>query len=159
MPVVNALSSRYHPTQILADMLTMLEVEQGSSSQVPSLSSLAGRKVAWVGDSNNILNDMLVAYPRIGIHLSVATPPGAAYERDPVVWKTMEKRLAESPGEHGSVQWTNDPAAAVRDADYIATDTWYVRIAALACLRVQDLDGRRGVQGAAPARLCRFPGD
>ena len=129
----------------------MLEVEQGASSQAPSLSSLAGRKVAWVGDSNNILNDMLVAYPRLGIHLSVATPPGAPYERDPIVWETMEKGLAESSGEHGSVQWTNDPAAAVRDADYIATDTWYVHTVALACLHAQDLHGRRSIQGSASA--------
>ncbi|WFD34503.1 ornithine carbamoyltransferase [Malassezia cuniculi] len=113
VPVINALSSRYHPTQILADLLTLVEQEN-----TDDIASLAGRRIAWVGDSNNILNDMLVTYPRLGMHLSVATPTGEAYARDPVVWDVVN--------EHGAnaVSWTHDPAAAVRDADYIVTDTW-----------------------------------
>lgn len=126
VPVVNALSSRFHPTQILADLLTLLEVNAEPGAPLPPLSKLAGLKVAWVGDSNNILNDMLVAYPRLGMHLSVAAPSGEAYARDPVVWDLMEKGLAQMPsGEpKGEVEWCHDPAHAVRDADYIVTDTW-----------------------------------
>lgn len=115
VPVINALSSRYHPTQILADLLTLVEQEQSDD-----ISSLAGRRIAWVGDSNNILNDMLVAYPRMGLHVSVATPSGKAYARDPAVWDVVTKHGANA------VSWANDPAAAVRDADYITTDTWCV---------------------------------
>ncbi|EPQ29891.1 uncharacterized protein PFL1_02564 [Pseudozyma flocculosa PF-1] len=131
VPVVNALSARYHPTQILADLQTMLEVfPTGSSPSVSSnLASLAGLKVAWVGDSNNILNDMLVAYPRLGINLAVAAPKGKAYERDQVVWGTMQDGLAELKRNptgvaSGHVTWSNDPLEAVKDADVIVTDTW-----------------------------------
>ncbi|CBQ73942.1 probable ornithine carbamoyltransferase precursor [Sporisorium reilianum SRZ2] len=129
VPVINALSARYHPTQILADLQTMLEIYAPSSSPT-DLTSLAGLKVAWVGDSNNILNDMLVAYPRLGIHLAVATPKGAAYQRDDLVWGTMQDGLSAlskagtSPVALGQVSWTNDPSEAVRDADIIVTDTW-----------------------------------
>lgn len=132
VPVVNALSARYHPTQILADLQTMLEVlpTSSSSSVSSNLASLAGLKVAWVGDSNNILNDMLVAYPRLGINLAVATPKGKAYERDELVWGTMQDglaQLAKNPTRgisSGHVSWTNDPLEAVKDADVIVTDTW-----------------------------------
>ncbi|PWY98291.1 putative ornithine carbamoyltransferase precursor [Testicularia cyperi] len=132
VPVINALSARYHPTQILADLQTMLEVypTSASSSTSSKLASLAGLKVAWVGDSNNILNDMLVAYPRLGIHLSVATPKGSAYARDELVWGTMQDGLSalsksgSSSVAMGQVTWTNDPLEAVKDADVIVTDTW-----------------------------------
>ena len=126
VPVINALSSRYHPTQILADLLTLLEIEAGPDGALPKLSTLAGRKVAWVGDSNNILNDMLVTCPRLGINLSVAAPPGQAYAKDPVVWEQMEQDLASLPKRlpKGTVEWSHVPTQAVRDTDYIVTDTW-----------------------------------
>lgn len=108
----------------------MLETYPTSSrSALPGgpLSSLAGLKVAWVGDSNNILNDMLVSFPRLGIHLSVATPKG--YERDERVWGTMQDGIRAEQRKGGSVtvadvDWSNDPAVAVKDADIIVTDTW-----------------------------------
>ncbi|KAE8209394.1 hypothetical protein CF327_g6613 [Tilletia walkeri] len=126
VPIINALSARYHPTQILADLLTLVEVYGDSSD--PSLKKLAGLKVAWVGDSNNILNDMLVAYPRLGIHLAVAAPKGDAYKRDEIVWKTMTDALDAGDVlegvSAGKVSWSNDPLEAVKDADVIVTDTW-----------------------------------
>ncbi|WFD20166.1 ornithine carbamoyltransferase [Malassezia caprae] len=126
VPVINALSSRFHPTQILADLLTMLELDGTAHGAPPSLQSLIGKKVAWVGDSNNILNDMIVTYPRLGMHLSIAAPQGPAYERDPVVWDLMQKGLAELPSQHtpGQIEWLHDPHQAVCDADFIVTDTW-----------------------------------
>ncbi|WFD27290.1 ornithine carbamoyltransferase [Malassezia nana] len=127
VPVINALSSRFHPTQILADLLTMLELEAPEGAALPKLAGLAGRKVAWVGDSNNILNDMLVTYPRLGMHLSVATPSGPAYERDPVVWDMMQQGLRDQRAA-GQVEWSHDPQQAVRDADFIVTDTWCVHV-------------------------------
>ncbi|CAO1635899.1 unnamed protein product [Sympodiomycopsis kandeliae] len=125
VPVINALSHQYHPTQILADLLTMLETYGKANSS--DLSSLAGLKVAWVGDSNNILNDMLVAFPRLGINLSVATPKG--YDRDEQVWGRMQDGISaqRQKGSNitlGNVEWTNDPAIAVKDADILVTDTW-----------------------------------
>lgn len=132
VPVINALSARYHPTQILADLQTMLETFPTSSSSKTStkLASLAGLKVAWIGDSNNILNDMLVAYPRLGIHLAVATPKGDAYKRDELVWGTMQDGMSalsssgSLPYALGQVSWTNDPLEAIKDADILVTDTW-----------------------------------
>ncbi|WFD31675.1 ornithine carbamoyltransferase [Malassezia sp. CBS 17886] len=126
VPVINALSSRFHPTQILADLLTLLELEAEPGAPLPPVSSLAGRKVAWVGDANNILNDMLVSYPRLGMDVSIAAPAGAAYERDPHVWDMMLRGLAAQPAHlpKGRVDWAHEPRAAVADADYIVTDTW-----------------------------------
>lgn len=128
VPVINALSSRFHPTQILADLLTMLELDGEAHGALSPLQSLAGKKVAWVGDSNNILNDIIVTYPRLGMHLSIAVPQGSAYERDPVVWELMQKGLADLPSQYtpGQIEWLHDPHQAVRDADFIVTDTWYV---------------------------------
>lgn len=93
------------------------------SAALGCLAPLQGLKVAWVGDSNNILADMLVAYPRLGINLSVAAPKG--YERDEIVWGEMQDGLKE-PTEwtKGQVTWTNDPKEALKDADVVVTDTW-----------------------------------
>lgn len=126
VPVINALSSRFHPTQILADLLTLLENISEPGAPLPSLSALVGLKVTWVGDSNNILNDMLVTYPRLGMCLSVAAPKGDAYAPDPVVFDLMNKGLAAERTDlpQGIVEWTHSPEDAVREADYIVTDTW-----------------------------------
>lgn len=126
VPVINALSSRFHPTQILADLLTMLETMSEPGAPLKPLSALSGLKVSWVGDSNNILNDMLVTYPRLGMDLSVAAPKGDAYAPDQVVFDLMNKGLAaeKSDKPQGAVEWIHDPYQAVRDADYIVTDTW-----------------------------------
>ncbi|CAO1621248.1 unnamed protein product [Parajaminaea phylloscopi] len=128
VPVINALSALYHPTQILADLLTLLEIYAPKGST--DLSSLAGLKVAWVGDANNILYDMLMCFPRLGIELSIATPKG--YEVTDAIWKTMKEGIAaqrssgqfESTTLDGASVVTNDPLEAVRDADVIVTDTW-----------------------------------
>jgi ornithine carbamoyltransferase len=135
--VLNALSARYHPTQILADLQTMIEdpllsvklsaslssTRDSSASGLGCLSPLQGLKVAWVGDSNNILADMLVAYPRLGIHLSVAVPKG--YERDEIVWGEMQDGLREkTEWTKGQITWCNDPKEALQDADVVVTDTW-----------------------------------
>lgn len=137
VPVLNALSARYHPTQILADLQTMAEDEllstkmsrakagtsPDSTASLGALAPLHGLKVAWVGDSNNILADMLVAYPRLGIHLSVAAPK--QYERDEVVWGEMQDGLkVPIPWAKGDVTWSNDPKEALKDADVVVTDTW-----------------------------------
>jgi ornithine carbamoyltransferase len=66
VPVINALSDLYHPLQMLADLVTLQE----------TYNTLDGVSVAWIGDSNNILNSWLVTAPRLGIRMSVATPEG-----------------------------------------------------------------------------------
>lgn len=120
VPVINALSSLYHPTQILADLLTMIE-HFANPFVPPSLHCLHGLKVAWIGDSNNILNDMILAFPRLGINLSIATPSG--YDLDQSVLKLSDK-LHVSEGGDGKITHTNNPLEAVKNADVIVTDTW-----------------------------------
>lgn len=125
VPVINALSHLYHPSQILADLLTMLETYSSSPAE-PSLSSLRGLTVAWIGDSNNILNDMIVSFARLGINLRVATPKG--YALDEAVIRTAEEGLsAERSGGSATkdvLQYFADPLEAVKGADILVTDTW-----------------------------------
>ncbi|CAG8723076.1 426_t:CDS:2, partial [Acaulospora colombiana] len=127
VPVINALSDKYHPTQILADLVTMHEMfgpqPKDDSSYVAHLThpreTLPGLKVAWVGDGNNILHSMLVTFPKLGVHLSVATPKGYS-PSDDVVKIAMDEAAKTST----EVSFTHDPKVAVKDADVIVTDTW-----------------------------------
>lgn len=118
VPVINALSHLYHPTQILADVQTLLE-HYGATS----LSALQGRTVAWVGDSNNILNEMMVVYPRLGVNLQIATPKG--YDLDQHVLDRANQGVKQEGGSHaGKIVHTNSPEEAVKGADVVTTDTW-----------------------------------
>lgn len=108
VPVINALSDREHPCQILADLLTLYE-RRGS---------LNGLRLAYVGDGNNVANSLALAAPRLGIELRFATPDG--YEPDPLI---MEEAQAGSPS--GALELFRDPREAVRGADAVYTDSWY----------------------------------
>ncbi|KAL2916084.1 ornithine carbamoyltransferase [Polyrhizophydium stewartii] len=136
VPVINALSDRYHPLQILADLMTLYEtfapeasakiaVGDAAAREVP-MPSLSGLRVAWVGDANNILNSMLVTYPRLGIDLSVACPRG--YQIDESAWRFAQDHSrgvgAARGTTYGQVQRSSDPREAVSGADVIVTDTW-----------------------------------
>ncbi|KAH8921743.1 putative ornithine carbamoyltransferase [Atractiella rhizophila] len=118
-PVINALTDLCHPTQILAHLHALLETRDTFS---PHLSSLKGMTVAWVGDVNNIVNEMLVIMPRLGIHLKVATPKG--YNFDTQVIARMEDGEQETGAANGEVLFTHDPYEAVNGADVVVTDTW-----------------------------------
>ena len=104
VPIINALTLKYHPLQILADLVTMKN----------EFGRLEGLTVGWVGDSNNILNSMLVSFPKLGINLRIATPSNYPVEQD-----VLDIALKD-----GDVFITNDPLEAVRGADIIVTDTW-----------------------------------
>ncbi|KAI9595603.1 ornithine carbamoyltransferase [Syncephalis fuscata] len=131
VPIINALSDQFHPTQILADLLTMHELaindgqpdvagtEQYTAHRLPPNKTLPGLRVAWVGDANNILQSMMVSMPKLGMHLSIATPSG--YEVSEAV-RDVAERDAKASGTDLFI--TNNPLEAVRDADYIVTDTW-----------------------------------
>ena len=105
VPVINALSNVEHPCQILADLMTMRE----------RFGRLAGLKVAWVGDGNNVCNSTILAAAMMGMEMAVAAPPG--YEPDR---KILDQ--AESLG--GRTVVVADPVEAVRGADVVSTDTW-----------------------------------
>ncbi len=102
VPVINGLSDRYHPCQLLADMQTFFE-HRGD---------IRGRTVAWVGDGNNMCHSYINAASRLDFRLHIATPEG--YEP-----------AAELLAAHGDrVTLLRDPHAAVADADLVVTDVW-----------------------------------
>lgn len=105
IPVINALSDKEHPCQILADSLTLKE----------KFGDLNGLRVAWIGDGNNVCNSLIMATVQTGMEIAVATPKG--YEPDPAAI-----RFARENG--GKVVEYDDPKKAVEDAHAIYTDTW-----------------------------------
>ncbi|GAA2093178.1 ornithine carbamoyltransferase [Aeromicrobium tamlense] len=110
VPVVNALSDDFHPCQILADWLTVIEHK----------GALAGLTVAYVGDgANNMGHSYLLGGATAGMHVRVGAPEG--FQPDPAIVADAE-RIAAGTG--GSVAVTADPAAAVAGADVVITDTW-----------------------------------
>ncbi|CAI5746355.1 unnamed protein product [Peronospora destructor] len=109
VPVINALSDKFHPLQMLADYMTVKE----------HFGKIEGLTFAWVGDGNNILHDYMLAAPKLGANIQIATPQGYEPDQD-VVDET--KRLAVLAGT--KVIMTTDPVEAVKGANVVATDTW-----------------------------------
>ncbi len=105
IPVVNLLSDRAHPTQAVADFLTLREL----------LGGLDGRRLAYIGDGNNVTASLAYAAALSGVELAVATPPG--YELDDL---TVER--VRNLG--GSIELGHDPYDAVAGADAVYTDVW-----------------------------------
>ena len=110
VPVVNALSDREHPCQILADLLTLYE-RRGS---------LRGIRLAYVGDGNNVASSLALAAPGLGVDLRFACPDG--YEPDPLILEQATR--AVTPG-GGSIELFREPRQAVEAADAVYTDSWY----------------------------------
>jgi ornithine carbamoyltransferase len=106
VPVINALTDLGHPTQIAADLFTIVEAGK----------KLNKIKLAYVGDGNNIVNSFIGAASILGFSLSVATPKG--YEPD----SEFLKKAIESG--NGSIEVINDPKIAVENADVLYTDVW-----------------------------------
>ncbi|KAJ2559311.1 ornithine carbamoyltransferase [Coemansia sp. RSA 1933] len=120
VPVVNALCDENHPTQILADLLTIWEVFGKRKPEAQSISEVfQGLRVAWVGDANNIVYEMLAAMPKCGISMSVCTP-----EKYPVPEPVQQQAQRDAQSTGASVGYFHDPLKAVTDADIIVTDTW-----------------------------------
>ena len=105
VPVINGLTDRSHPCQIVADLLTA--IEHGKA--------LPGLEVAWFGDGNNVLHSILEAAGLFKFNVRVATPAG--YEPEP---EFVE--MARAGG--ATVTLTQDAKVAAQDADVIVTDTW-----------------------------------
>ena len=102
VPVINALSDFNHPCQQLADIQTYAE-HRGD---------LAGKRVAWVGDGNNVCHSWMNAARQLDFHLAIATPKGYEPDRD------LSQQCA------AQIALGNDPAAAVEAADLVVTDCW-----------------------------------
>ena len=124
VPVINALSEDAHPMQSIADFLAIHEAFESSrakeSDGIPGL-GLEGLRIAWVGDSNNVLYDLATAAAKLGVHIAVATPKG--YEI-PNRMRDMIKEAGPKAKSHGTLTETNVPEEAVKDADLLVTDTW-----------------------------------
>lgn len=109
IPVINGLSDTFHPCQILADLLTLREHKK----------KLKGTSIAWVGDGNNVCNDLLIGCAKTGVNIKVACPKG--YE--PLKWVvSIAKREGETTG--SEVNITDDPLVAVNDVEAVMTDTF-----------------------------------
>jgi ornithine carbamoyltransferase len=109
VPVINGLSDHLHPCQALADYLTVRERH----------GRIAGIRLAYVGDGNNVAHSLMLTGARLGVHVRVATPPG--YAPDPAV---VAAAAGDAQPHGGSIQVGTDAAAAVAGADVIYTDTW-----------------------------------
>ncbi len=109
VPIINALSDLEHPTQIIADLMTVQEVR----------GRLAGLKFAWVGDGNNVCNSWLLGGAAMGMEVRVSCPKG--YEPDTSIVRKAENLARESGG---AIELIRDPRKAVEHADVIYTDVW-----------------------------------
>ena len=108
IPVINGLSDLFHPCQILADLLTIREYKK----------KLKGINLAFIGDGNNICNDLLLGCSKLGINIRVSTPIGF----EPLDWVVEIARTSAKENE-SALLITSDPTEAVIDADVIVTDT------------------------------------
>ncbi len=109
MPVINALTDLLHPCQAMADFFTLKEKK----------GHLAGLKLAYVGDGNNVCHSLMLAAAKAGTKMAVATPPGYEPKPEIVAWAREDGR---DTGFELTI--TNDPVEAVREADAIYTDVW-----------------------------------
>ena len=109
VPVINALSDRFHPCQALADIFTVQE----------KFDDLRDRKLAFVGDGNNVANSLMLTTLRMGMNFSIATPRG--YEPDAEIIAQAEALAAISGAK---LVVTNNPVEAVQDAHAVYTDVW-----------------------------------
>jgi ornithine carbamoyltransferase len=109
VPIINGLSDSHHPCQVLADLQTLQQ----------SFGKLAGLKVTYVGDGNNMLNSILLLMPFLGVHVAYACPKG--FEPNAFIVKKAKARAKEGGG---SITAIGDPKLAVENTDAIYTDVW-----------------------------------
>jgi ornithine carbamoyltransferase len=104
VPVINGLTDLLHPCQILADLLTVRQ----------HLGGYEGKKVAWIGDGNNMANSWINASYRLGFELAIACPEG---------YEPADHLLERAKG-HAKITMTRDPKEAIAGADVVNTDVW-----------------------------------
>ena len=109
VPVINGLTDLLHPCQAVADYFTLSEV----------FGDLKGRKLAYVGDGNNVVHSLLLGAPKAGMNIAVATPEG--FEPDPRIVEEA-RQGAEVAGVQ--IELTHDPAVAATSASALYTDVW-----------------------------------
>ena len=127
IPVINGLTDDLHPCQVLADLMTARE----------EFGSLRGRKLAYIGDGNNMAHSLLFGAAKTGMDVAVASPAG--YECDP---RYVELARADAAESGSTVELTNDPREAVAGASCVYTDVF----------------ASMGQEDEAQERLARFAG-
>lgn len=113
VPVINGLTDYNHPTQVVCDVLTMIE-------HAPEGKKLEDFNVTFVGDATNVLSSLMFICTRLGMNFTHAAPK--KYQA-PAEWLKIAQENCKISG--GTVQVTEDPIAAVKDADFIYTDLWW----------------------------------
>lgn len=111
VPIINSLCNMYHPLQAITDILSIKE----------AFGRTAGLKLAWIGDANNVINDLAIASLKAGISVSVLIPLSVTFDQSVVA--TANEIVAESKGKL-SFEVVNDPSEALQNANVIVTDTW-----------------------------------
>lgn len=109
IPVINGLTDDHHPCQALADLFTIYEHK----------GSLKGKKLAYIGDGNNVAHSLAEACAKAGMHFAIAAPKGYMCNQE-----IMENAAAQAKLTGGSILQTEDPVEAIKDADAVYTDTW-----------------------------------
>jgi len=109
IPVINGLTDLMHPCQVLADLFTIIEKK----------GKLEGLKLAYVGDGNNMAHSLLHGCAKVGMDISVATPPNYECNNTIVAEAIEDAKLSGS-----KIVLTYDPVEAIQDADVVYTDTW-----------------------------------
>ena len=109
IPVINGLSDLYHPCQVLADLMTILEYKK----------SFRGLTLSWIGDGNNVCNDLLIGCAKMGLNIKAAIPEGYDLPLEILKIVTLESKLM-------ATEFTilRDPIEAVKNTDIVVTDTF-----------------------------------
>ena len=109
IPVINGLTDDYHPCQVLADLMTILE----------HFGTLKGKKMAYLGDGNNMANSLMIGAAKVGMDISIASPAAYAPTAEMVA---LAKDIAQYTG--STIDITDNPEQAVAGSDIIYTDVW-----------------------------------
>jgi putrescine carbamoyltransferase len=113
VPVINGLTDYNHPTQVLCDVLTMME-------HAPEGKKLEEFQVTFIGDATNVLSSLMLICTRLGMHFTHCAPK--KYQ-PPTAWTKLAEDNCRESG--GTLHITEDPGKAVADADFIYTDLWW----------------------------------
>ncbi len=113
VPVINGLTDYNHPTQVVCDVLTMIE-------HAPAGKKLEDFNVTFVGDATNVLSSLMLICTRLGMNFTQAAPRKYQAPRE---WVTMAEENCRVSG--GTLRLTEDPVEAVKEADFVYTDLWW----------------------------------
>lgn len=111
VPIINSLCDMYHPLQAIADLLSIKE----------AFGKTEGLKLTWIGDANNVINDLAIAALKSGISVSVLIPSSVSFAQS--VLDDAEQLVKESNGKV-TFEVVNDPVQALKGANVVVTDTW-----------------------------------